>query len=87
MAEVPLSPARLEEIALAVAIDLVEQWAIDDRIPGDDDEIINLFKQYAVEDTVFVINDYMEKFNEAVQKAQQEESIKQLMNNNSSIIV
>lgn len=64
MAEVPVAHKELEELIFQVALELIEQWAIDDRIPADDDETINTYRQYAVDDTVLVINSYMDKFNE-----------------------
>jgi hypothetical protein len=51
-----------------VAQELLEQWAIDDRVAGEDDETINKYQQYAIDDTVFIINTYMEKFNEIMSR-------------------
>jgi len=60
MASIPLSANQLETIVEVVARDLLESWAIDDRFEIDD---LENAKQYAVDDTVFVINSFMEHFN------------------------
>ena len=60
MAQVPLSANQLETIVETVARDLLESWAINDRFSVDE---IEQAKQNAVEDTVFVINNFMEHFN------------------------
>jgi len=60
MSQVPLSTAQLEKIVETVARDLLEQWAITDRFT---EEQIEKAQQDAVEDTVFVINNFMEHFN------------------------
>jgi hypothetical protein len=51
---------QLEEITTAVARDLLEQWAINDRFTEDQMEQAT---QHAVDDTIFVINNFMEHFN------------------------
>jgi hypothetical protein len=60
MASVPLSMNKLEEITFQVAQELLEQWAIDDRF--NEDQVAEA-TQNAVNDTVFVINRFMEEFN------------------------
>ena len=60
MASVPLSMNKLEEITFQVAQELLEQWAIDDRF--NEDQIAEA-TQNAVDDTVFIINRFMEEFN------------------------
>ena len=60
MSQVPLSANKLETIVEIVARDLLEKWAIDDRFTIDD---IEKAKNNAVDDTVFVINNFMEHFN------------------------
>lgn len=60
MAEVPVSIEDLNNIAVAVARDLLEKWAIDDRFT---EEQLNEYSQYASEDTIFIINKYMEYLN------------------------
>jgi hypothetical protein len=60
MSSVPLSMNQLEEITTAVARDLLEQWAISDRFTEDQMEQAT---QHAVDDTIFVINNFMEHFN------------------------
>lgn len=61
MASVPLSMQKLEEIATNVAQDLLESWAIGDRFNEDQMEEA---AQHAVNDTIFVINKFMEQFNQ-----------------------
>jgi len=70
MAEVPLTSDALEYIVMETARTLLEEWAIDDRIPADDDETIQKYTEYAVSDTATVINTYMEKFNELISQTQ-----------------
>ena len=60
MAQVPLSVNQLETIVETVSRDLLEQWALNDRFGIDD---IEKAKQDAVDDTIFVINQFMEHFN------------------------
>ena len=60
MAQVPLSVNQLETIVETVSRDLLEQWALDDRFGIDD---LEKAKQDAVDDTIFVINQFMEHFN------------------------
>lgn len=60
MSQVPLSTSQLETIVEAVARDLLEKWAIDDRFT--EDELIQA-QHNAVDDTVFIINNFMEHFN------------------------
>lgn len=64
---IPLDLKNLEKLVTMVASDLLEQWAITDRFaPEEQDK----YSQLAVEDTIFVINNYMGKFNEIVKVAQ-----------------
>ena len=60
MAQVPLSVNQLETIVETVSRDLLEQWALDDRFGIDN---LEKAKQDAVDDTIFVINQFMEHFN------------------------
>lgn len=60
MANVPLSMKQLEDIAVLVSQELLEEWAINDRF--DEDTMVEA-QQNAVEDTIFIINKYMEHFN------------------------
>jgi hypothetical protein len=60
MAQVPLSVNQLETIVETVSRDLLEQWALNDRF-GEDE--LDKAKQDAVDDTIFVINQFMEHFN------------------------
>jgi hypothetical protein len=60
MSQVPLSVNQLEAIVETVARDLLEQWAINDRFTEDE---IEEAKENAVNDTVFVINEFMNHFN------------------------
>lgn len=72
MASVPLSMNQLEEIASSVAQDLLEQWAIDDRF--NEDQMVEA-AQMAVNDTIFVINKFMEQFNEHMLQESQKVSL------------
>lgn len=60
MSSVPLSMNKLETIVEIVSRDLLEQWALNDRFSIDG---LEKAKQDAVDDTVFVINQFMEHFN------------------------
>lgn len=61
--DIPVGIQELEQIITKVANDLIEKWAIDDRFTEEDKV---KYAQYAVDDTVFVINNYMEIFNELI---------------------
>jgi hypothetical protein len=63
MANVPLSMEQLENITSQVAQELLEDWAIHDRF--DENKLIEA-TQNAVNDTVLVINSFMEKFNDTM---------------------
>jgi len=63
MANVPLSMFQLEQITEIVARDLLEQWAIEDRFPEDQ---LEKATQDAVDDTAFVINQFMSLLNEVM---------------------
>ena len=60
MSSIPLSLKQLEDLVTVVAGDLLEQWAIEDRFS--EDELVKA-TQDAIDDTVFVINAYMEHVN------------------------
>lgn len=61
--DIPLSVNNLEKIVEVVATELLEQWAIDDRFTEDK---IEEAKQDALDDTIYVINSFMNYFNEAM---------------------
>ena len=61
--DIPLSVNSLEKIVEVVATELLEQWAIDDRFTEDK---IEEAKQDALDDTIYVINSFMNYFNEAM---------------------
>jgi len=63
MASVPLSMNQLEQITEIVARDLLEQWAIEDRFTEDQ---LEKATQDAVDDTAFVINQFMSLLNEVM---------------------
>jgi hypothetical protein len=63
MSSVPVSMDQLEVIVESVSRELLEQWAIDDRFT--EDEMLKA-AQNSVNDTVFVINKFMEYFNETM---------------------
>jgi len=72
MADVPLSMTELEDIATEVARELLEQWAIDDRFT-EDQELEAAHN--AASDAIFVINRFMEAFNDhMMMKAEQPKS-------------
>jgi hypothetical protein len=60
MSSVPMSMTDLEKITSQVAQELLEDWAINDRYEEKDSVQAT---HNAVSDTVFVINSFMEKFN------------------------
>jgi len=60
MASVPLSVNQLETIVETVSRDLLEQWALNDRFTIEE---LERAKQNAVDDVIFVINNFMEHFN------------------------
>jgi len=60
MSQVPLSMNKLETIVEIVSRDLLEQWALNDRFT--EDQMVKA-AQNSVDDTVFVINAFMEHFN------------------------
>lgn len=61
MSSVPLQMSQLEQIIEIVARDLLEKWAIDDRFNEED---IVKAAQNAVDDTAFIVNNFMEHFNQ-----------------------
>jgi uncharacterized protein YaaR (DUF327 family) len=66
-ASVPLGLTDLEEIVEAVAHNLYNKWAIEDRFS---EENMVEYAQHSVSDTVQVINDYMSLFNEKLMQQQ-----------------
>lgn len=67
MAEVPLPMNELENLVADIALELMESWASEGRIPDGEEA---KYGQLAVDDAVFVINLFMEKFNDVMNKAQ-----------------
>jgi len=63
MSQIPMSTEQLEVIVEVVARNLLEKWAIDDRFTIDE---IALATKNVVDDTVFVINEFMSLFNETL---------------------
>ena len=61
--DIPISINSLEKIVEIVATELLEQWAIDDRFTEDK---IEGAKQDALDDTIYVVNSFMNYFNEAM---------------------
>jgi hypothetical protein len=57
----PLSVQELEVVLETVARNLLEKWAIEDRFT--EEEMFDHI-QYSVDDTAFVINNYMEVIND-----------------------
>lgn len=72
MSNVPLSLEQLEEIATNVARDLLEKWAIDDRF---EEEMSDKYAQFAVDDTLFIINKFMTEFNSHMLAESQKDSL------------
>ena len=62
---IPLPTQQLERIISQTAQDLLEKWAVDDRFT--EDQLTN-YAQYAIDDTVFVVNQYMIYFNMIMQE-------------------
>lgn len=63
MASVPLSVKQLEQITEIVARNLLERWAIEDRFTEDQ---LEKATQDAVDDSAFVINEFMSLLNEVM---------------------
>jgi hypothetical protein len=63
MSQIPISTEQLEVIVEVAARNLLEKWAIDDRFTIDE---IALATKNAVDDTAFVINEFMSLFNETM---------------------
>lgn len=61
MAQVPVSKEQLDQIVEIVARDLLEIWALNDRFTV---EQIEEARQNAVDDTVFVVENFMSLFND-----------------------
>jgi hypothetical protein len=74
MAEVPVTQQELEEIVFKIARDLIEEAAIEGRIEEATPEDIMV----AVNEVTFVINAYMQYFNDLMQEKQLKSSAKKL---------
>jgi ribosomal protein S13 len=72
MASIPLALEELEAIAEIVSRELLEQWAIDDRFT---EEQMTEAALNAVDDTIFVINRFMEQFNSIMMEKARESKI------------
>lgn len=72
MSSVPLSMQQLEDIATEVARNLLEQWAIEDRFKEED---MAKAAAQAIDDTVFVINSFMEHFNYHMMNTSQDKKL------------
>lgn len=72
MASVPLSIDQLEQITIKVAQELLESWAINDRFPEEESD---KYSQYAVDDTILIINKFMEQFNQHMLEESQKVSL------------
>ena len=70
---------QLERIISQTAQDLLEKWAVDDRFT--EDQLTN-YAQYAIDDTVFVVNQYMIYFNMIMQEMSLGNADKIITNNN-----
>jgi len=76
MADIPLALNDLNSITEIVARDLLEQWAIDDRFTEDQ---IDEATKNAVNDTIFVINNFMGLFNEKMLLQSEQSNSNQLI--------
>lgn len=76
---IPLPTQQLERIISQTAQDLLEKWAVDDRFT--EDQLTN-YAQYAIDDTVFVVNQYMIYFNMIMQEMSLGNADKIITNNN-----
>jgi hypothetical protein len=76
---IPLPTQQLERIISQTAQDLLEKWAVDDRFT--EDQLTN-YAQYAIDDTVFVVNQYMIYFNMIMQEISLGNADKIITNNN-----
>lgn len=63
MASVPVSLEKLEQIVEVVAHNLYAKWAEEGRFS---EEEIAKYAGFAADDAVFVINSYMELFNQSM---------------------
>jgi 3-deoxy-D-arabino-heptulosonate 7-phosphate (DAHP) synthase len=72
MASVPVSMEQLESITAQVAEELLEEWAINDRFT--EDQIENA-RSWAIDDTVLIVNSFMEKFNTAMLEQAEEKKL------------
>ena len=61
MTNLPVALEDLENITEVVARNLLEQWAIDDRFSEENIEKATI---NAVNDTIFVMNNFMQLFNQ-----------------------
>lgn len=61
MASVPVSLNQLETAAEIIATNLLEDWALNDRFTIDE---LEAAKKNALDDTIFVINEFMSVVNE-----------------------
>jgi len=76
---IQLPTQQLERIISQTAQDLLEKWAVDDRFT--EDQLTN-YAQYAIDDTVFVVNQYMIYFNMVMQEMSLGNADKIITNNN-----
>jgi hypothetical protein len=68
---VPLHFKQLEDLVTQVASELLEHWAINGRYEESEQDKA---AQNAIDDTVYVINSYMIKFNELIAIAESNKS-------------
>jgi len=76
MADVPLALTDLQNITEVVARNLLEQWAINDRFTEDQ---LDEATKNAVDDVVFVMNSFMELFNQKMLLQSQESNTNSLI--------
>ena len=70
MSSVPLSQKDLETIIEVISRDLLEQWAINDRFKENE---MSQAVDNALDDTVFIVSQFMDHFNQLmITKAQEQ---------------
>ena len=67
MSSVPLSQKDLEAVIEVISRDLLEQWAINDRFKEDE---MSQAVDNALDDTVFIVSEFMQHFNELMMIAE-----------------
>lgn len=72
MSSVPLSQKDLETVVEVISRDLLEQWAINDRFEENE---MSQAVDNALSDTVFIVSQFMQLFNELMLTKAQEQGM------------